>query len=364
MHSFRWPQPHTMDPLEQLQKLGDLRSQGIISDIKFSEIKADLLRQAGAGSKGLDSSSGCAIPNANPAINGLPTVSAPQVEAARAELDALGESLSKIQLISNRFAVELVAIQSELKSLAAWSQVRKISDEFPLGRYGTTVVVLAAIAGVSVIVGIGLHLSVFVTTSLVLCMGFIAAGLCTYLLFWRSDEQLLHRQATLQQSAAEIRRSVATADYELAGRTAAFEKAKAHYEILLSSFQNRRNRLLSTDWRCMRGIPFENFLCEIFRELGFQCHLTKSSGDQGVDLIASLGDLRLAIQAKGYAESVGNKAVQEAHAGMTFYKCNRAIVITNSAFTSSAVELAVRLNCRLIDGAQIPDLILGKITIS
>ncbi len=70
---------------------------------------------------------------------------------------------------------------------------------------------------------------------------------------------------------------------------------------------------------------------------------------------------RIAIQAKGYDGSVGNKAVQEAYAGMSFYKCAECAAITNSQFTSGAEELATSVGCRLIDGSLIPSLIEGRI---
>jgi HJR/Mrr/RecB family endonuclease len=58
---------------------------------------------------------------------------------------------------------------------------------------------------------------------------------------------------------------------------------------------------------------------------------------------------------------VNNAAVQQVHAGMKYHKCHRCVVVTNSCFTSSAVELATRVNCTLIDGANLKSLILGHI---
>jgi HJR/Mrr/RecB family endonuclease len=101
---------------------------------------------------------------------------------------------------------------------------------------------------------------------------------------------------------------------------------------------------------------------DLFRFWGFWVETTKTSGDQGVDLIIIKGGRRGAIQAKGYPGStVGNKAVQEAHTGKTHYACDYAVVITNSTFTRNARELAGSVDCILIEGAQIPELIEGRI---
>jgi len=71
----------------------------------------------------------------------------------------------------------------------------------------------------------------------------------------------------------------------------------------------------------------------------------------------------IAVQAKCYAGSVGNAAVQEAHAGKSFYGCDSSIVITSSVFTSGAIKLANAVGCVLIDGSQIPKLIRGEIVV-
>ena len=88
--------------------------------------------------------------------------------------------------------------------------------------------------------------------------------------------------------------------------------------------------------------------------------MTKSSGDQGVDLILTRGNDRIAIQVKGFVNSVGNGAVQQAHAGMAFYRCTRCAVVTNSEFTPAARELADRVGCQLIDCGGIEALITGR----
>jgi restriction endonuclease Mrr len=142
-----------------------------------------------------------------------------------------------------------------------------------------------------------------------------------------------------------------------------YKLAVAKCKYLTNLFHDKRLRLLHTNWRSLRGIAFENFLADVFRVLGFHVEMTKASGDQGVDLIVTKGKGRkIAVQAKGYDKSVGNKAVQEAFAGMRFYRCTDCAVITNSEFTPGACDLADKMpECTLIDGACLPDLIKGDI---
>lgn len=99
----------------------------------------------------------------------------------------------------------------------------------------------------------------------------------------------------------------------------------------------------------MNGDEFEHFVGELFSKLGYNTEVTKHSGDQGIDVIAEKNGTRIGIQAKCYAGSVGNSAVQEAVAGKNFYKLDKVIVITNNFFTPSAIELASANNVILWD---------------
>lgn len=96
------------------------------------------------------------------------------------------------------------------------------------------------------------------------------------------------------------------------------------------------------------GIAFEYTCANILRGRGFSnVRVTQASGDQGIDVLASSGGRRYAIQCKLYSNPVGNAAVQEAYAGMGYYGCTNAAVMTNSTFTKSAEDLANSLGVEL-----------------
>jgi HJR/Mrr/RecB family endonuclease len=99
------------------------------------------------------------------------------------------------------------------------------------------------------------------------------------------------------------------------------------------------------------GLDFEIALDYMFQELGYSVIRTKSSGDQGVDLVLEDKKAKIAIQTKRYAVSnyVSNTAVQEVLAGAIFYNCPEKWVITTSFFTSSAIQLARATNVILYD---------------
>ena len=114
--------------------------------------------------------------------------------------------------------------------------------------------------------------------------------------------------------------------------------------------QQRRIRALRiSDVDVMSGRAFELYVKNLLAHRGFKVALTRSCGDQGVDLIASSGEDKYAVQCKRHSSRISRNAVSDAVAGQAIYGCNRAMVITNSYFTPGAVELARANGCYLVD---------------
>jgi len=99
----------------------------------------------------------------------------------------------------------------------------------------------------------------------------------------------------------------------------------------------------------MEGIEFENYLQKLLIHQGYVVKLTPASGDFGVDLVASRDNKQIAIQAKRQDSAVSRRAISDAVAGMNYYHCNDAMVITNNFFTPDAKTLADSNNCTLVD---------------
>lgn len=91
----------------------------------------------------------------------------------------------------------------------------------------------------------------------------------------------------------------------------------------------------------MDGQQFERFCARLLMKNGYEdVSITKTSGDQGIDIIAYRDGIKYGIQCKCYSSDIGNSAVQEVFAGKSFYKCNIGIVLTNRHFSTSAIQLA------------------------
>lgn len=99
--------------------------------------------------------------------------------------------------------------------------------------------------------------------------------------------------------------------------------------------------IIQKNFDLMEGHEFEYYCADLLRKNGFHdVEVTRGSGDQGIDVIAYKDGMKYGIQCKCYNSDIGNKAVQEAFAGKTFYGCHVAAVLTNRYFTKSAKELS------------------------
>lgn len=110
----------------------------------------------------------------------------------------------------------------------------------------------------------------------------------------------------------------------------------------------------------MDGHAFEFWCADFLRDNGFSnVSVTKSSGDQGVDVLAEKEGIRYAIQCKCYSHDLSNKPVQEVHAGKTIYHCHIGAVITNRHFTKGAKEAAESTGVLLWDRDWIEEHLKG-----
>lgn len=100
----------------------------------------------------------------------------------------------------------------------------------------------------------------------------------------------------------------------------------------------------------MDGRQFERCCARILIRNGYEdVSLTKTTGDQGIDILAHKDGVCYGIQCKCYHVDLDNTPIQEACAGKEYYGCNIAVVMTNRSFTHAAVELAQRTNIVLWD---------------
>ena len=111
------------------------------------------------------------------------------------------------------------------------------------------------------------------------------------------------------------------------------------------------------------GHAFEKWVAEALIGFGWAATVTPGSGDQGIDVIAEKDGKKLGIQCKLYSSAIGNKAVQEAHAGKSYHDTDAVAVLSNAPYTSSAKDLAKMTGVELLSHHDIPEVyekVFGK----
>ncbi|BCM90795.1 hypothetical protein IAD21_02657 [Abditibacteriota bacterium] len=128
------------------------------------------------------------------------------------------------------------------------------------------------------------------------------------------------------------------------------------------SHQEERRKLRAlqlSDIDNMTGYQFEHYVAKLLTCQGFSTQVTVASGDLGIDVMASRGGTKYAIQVKRQTQNVSRRAVSDAVAGKIHYRCTDAMVVTNAFFTLGATELAKSTKCRLVDRTELTQWILS-----
>ncbi len=96
---------------------------------------------------------------------------------------------------------------------------------------------------------------------------------------------------------------------------------------------------------------YEQYIASIFQERGYETIVTPQSGDWGIDVIATKGNEKVAIQAKMYGHTtrkVNRATIMQLHGAMTFQKCTKAVLATDGEILEDALAVAKELNIEIM----------------
>lgn len=150
------------------------------------------------------------------------------------------------------------------------------------------------------------------------------------------------KQEQLQLEIQRIERRSADEISQVKSKMVSERKAREKEDAKrrgLARVENERELLTELDG--LDGWSFESRCAELLKLGGYSNVLvTRGSGDQGIDVIAERDGVKYGFQCKNYSGAVGNGAVKEALVGKRYYGCHVAVVLTNSHYTQSAIDLA------------------------
>jgi len=97
---------------------------------------------------------------------------------------------------------------------------------------------------------------------------------------------------------------------------------------------------------------FEELVCEHFRNKGFKAEATSYSNDYGVDVFATKGKEKIAVQAKMYGggtRKINRQMIMELHGAKDYFDCTKAVIATDGILLSDATEVANKLKIEILN---------------
>lgn len=101
----------------------------------------------------------------------------------------------------------------------------------------------------------------------------------------------------------------------------------------------------------MNPKQFEEFVCDHFRQNGFEAKTTSYSNDYGVDVFATKGKEKIAIQVKMYGSGtrkINRQMVMELHGAKDYFDCTKAVIATDGFLLPDAMEVAQKLKIEIL----------------
>ncbi len=104
----------------------------------------------------------------------------------------------------------------------------------------------------------------------------------------------------------------------------------------------------------MRPDDYEHIVADYFEQQGYSTKVSPYSNDYGVDVFATKGKSKIAIQAKMFGNStrpINRQMIMELHGAKDYFDCTKAVMATNGRIIENALEVANKLK---IDILEIP----------
>ncbi len=101
----------------------------------------------------------------------------------------------------------------------------------------------------------------------------------------------------------------------------------------------------------MNPRQFEEMVCEYFRNEGYDAETTSYNNDFGVDVFATKGKEKIAVQAKMYGGStrkINRQMIMELHGVKDFFDCTKAVIATDGTLLPDAIQVAKKLNIEIL----------------
>lgn len=101
----------------------------------------------------------------------------------------------------------------------------------------------------------------------------------------------------------------------------------------------------------MNPQEFEELVRDHYRQSGYEANTTSYGNDYGVDIFATKGNEKIAIQAKMYGNTtrkINRQMVMELHGAKDYFDCIKAVIATDGQLLPDASEVARKLGIEIL----------------
>lgn len=141
---------------------------------------------------------------------------------------------------------------------------------------------------------------------------------------------------------------------------------RRHKEKQLKMIAEERRRKLERQAKLevlikMGSREFEEYICDLFIEIGFDAILTPQTRDGGKDLMIYKDDLFAVVECKKYnhTNKVSVTSIRNFHSVIMDSKADKGLFITTSEFTGPAMSYAIDKPIILMNGENLIKIIQG-----
>lgn len=139
-------------------------------------------------------------------------------------------------------------------------------------------------------------------------------------------------------------------------------KKHVNHQRKIKEAEKRRLRLERTnnlkELKKMLPIAFEHYTCDLFRQFGFDSHVTPATGDSGKDIMMYSQHGFAVAECKRYdKQKVTRPDIQKFHSAIIDCKADKGYFVTTSDFTNKAKSYVLDKSIVIINGDKLVRLI-------
>lgn len=159
-----------------------------------------------------------------------------------------------------------------------------------------------------------------------------------------AEQEILHIRKQLSREVVELCEKW-SADYEK------YDYRLREYRRHRDKKRAEKRRQEESFWSGLSGRAFEKEFAGLLRKKGYKAKATKSSGDDGIDVVGSKDGVPLVVQCKAWKHTVSPSTVREFIGAWTMHngKSGEGWFVALGGFTKGARQTAIKSRVKMLD---------------